>query len=368
MQRILVMLVVAVLVVVGLSLGALGANWPFWQRAWHWQQASSPWPQNVPGPTVTIHGSASLPALVYRSDDSLATSAEGASTQLLLVGHATSGVRAYFANGFDSQTRIDGRALAAGLMGPLFGTFGAANTAAVLDEPVASWVRSWREKGHGQITPRQLLWQLSGLTAEVFRPFNVASPRAQIASGPDFHRAVTHWELAYPPGSHFAETPVNAQALALVVARREGKDFAMVLQDALWSKFAVGDATGMLDHRRGNMAAHCCLVARADDWLRLGLLLANDGRVQAERVLPRGFVAEMARSSPVHPGYGLGYWVEELSPGQLLLSVRTNGRVLMAAPGTGRALLWVGEGAAPAGLANLMRNEIRLGRDQPISE
>jgi Beta-lactamase len=368
MQRILVMLVVAVLVVVGLSLGALGANWPFWQRAWYWQQSIHAWPQNLPGPTATMRGATSLPALSYQFDDSLAKLADGTSTQLLLVGHATSGVRAYYANGVDSQTRIDGRALATGLMGPLFGALGYANVEAVLDEPVAAHVRSWREKRRGQITPRQLLWQLSGLKAEVFRPFNVASPRAQIASGPDFHRAVTHWELAYPPGSHFAESPVNAQTLALVAARREGKDFAVVLQDALWSKFAVGDATGMLDHRRGNMAAHCCVTARAEDWLRLGLLLANDGMVQAERVLPRGFVAEMARSSPVHPGYGLGYWVEELVPGQLLLSIRSDGRVLMAAPGTGLALLWVGEGAAPAGLVDLMRNEIQVQKDQSISE
>jgi CubicO group peptidase (beta-lactamase class C family) len=275
-----------------------------------------------------------------------------AGTQMLLVGEISGQVAAWFAPGTNELTVMDGRGLAAGLLGPLFGTQMERQTS-LLDVRARSLLDRWPQDARGDITPRQLLWQLSGLKQGAFVPLNPWSRRAQLASGPDFERAALHTHLLFPPGTHFEPAAANAQLLAVLASRAAGTDYAALLQRHLWSQFAAQDAVGMLDHRRGQMAAHCCLRAAAADWLRLGLLLAAGGRVGQRQVLPAGFVKQMATSSPVHPGYGLGFRLGEADSRPTLL-LETQGRRLAVALQTGRAVLWVGTGAPPAWLDELL--------------
>jgi CubicO group peptidase (beta-lactamase class C family) len=244
--------------------------------------------------------------------------------------------------------------MTAGLLAPLYGSLLLDRHPSLLDVPVRDTLVEWRGRARGAMTPRQLFWQLSGLAGGEFAPLNPASRRAQLASGPDFYRAALHTPLAYPPGSHFEPAPANAQLLALLAERIDRRSFADALQLRLWSKIAGQPAIGMLDHPRGTLAAHCCLRAAAEDWLRLGLLLAADGKVGATAVLPAGYVAQMSDSSAVHPGYGFGYQIMEGPAKEQLLILETGGRRLAIAPRAHRAVLWVGRGKAPMWVDSLL--------------
>jgi CubicO group peptidase (beta-lactamase class C family) len=161
---------------------------------------------------------------------------------------------------------------------------------------------------------------------------------------------------------------VNPQLLAMVAARESGVRYAELLDQQLWSQFAAADARATLDHPRGNIAAHCCFHAAAADWLRLGLLLADDGRIGSRQLLPAGFVAEMAMDSPVHPGFGLGYRVAKYAAAGRVLVMDTAGRQLLVAPELRQAVLWVGVGPAPAGLHRLLGAETASIADVLVTE
>jgi len=351
MQRMQITVAVVTLVVVALLAGAMAAHWPFWRRAWQWQTAAEGWPDTLPGPTVRIAAGGNHLPLRIAADARLAERV-GAGTQMLLVGETSGLVAAWFAPRTNDLTVIDGRGLAAGLLGPLFGTQ-LAQHPSLLDASARDLLDRWPQDARGDITPRHLLWQLSGLEQGAFVPLNPWSRRAQLASGPDFERAALHTRQRFPPGTHFEPAAVNAQLLAVLASHAAGTDYAALLQRHLWSQFAEQDAVGMLDHRRGQMAAHCCLHAAAADWLRLGLLLAAGGKVDQRQVLPVGFVTKMVVSSPVHPGYGLGFRLGETDSGPILL-LETQGRRLAIAMQTGRAVLWAGAGAPPPGLDELL--------------
>jgi CubicO group peptidase (beta-lactamase class C family) len=175
-------------------------------------------------------------------------------------------------------------------------------------------------------------------------------------SGPDFDRAARHWQQTWPAGSHFEASPVNAQVLAMVAARLSDMSYADVLQ-RLWSRMAAEDATALMDHRRGNIAAHCCIHAAATDWLRLGLLLADDGKVGSRQILPAGFLHQVMADSPVHPGYGLGFRITDNPAAGRLLELQAPGRMLLIAPALRQALFWVGSGAPPSELHRLLGAE-----------
>jgi CubicO group peptidase (beta-lactamase class C family) len=367
MQRAVVVLAVFLLVAMALAAGVLTSHWPFWVRAWQWQVAADGWPEVLPGPTQTLHaGAGALP--LHLDAAALPAAVVGdADTQILLWASADGRGSAFAAAGFTVATPVDGRGLAAGLLAPMYGLL-AMQHPGILDKPASTWIERWKTDGRGAITPRQLLWELSGFPAGDFRPLNPASRRAQLASGPDFERAARHWEQTWPAGSHFEPSPVNQQLLALLAARLTRVRYAQLIEQHLWSQLAAADALATLDHPRGNIAAHCCLRAAADDWLRLGLLLADHGRIGSRPLLPAGFVDEIAAESPVHPGYGLGYRVAKYPAAGRVLVLETTGRQLLIAPARRRAVLWVGAGRPPERLHQLLGAETASSDSRPVAE
>jgi hypothetical protein len=353
MQRMVLILAVIALVTVSLAVGALSAHWPFWQRAWSWHAAPHGWPARIEGATHVLRGADGAQALDLHLDAGLASVAGTAGTHALLHAHRDGRVDAWFAPGFDLRSPVDGRGLAAVVLLPLFAQLSGEHPG-LLDKPVATWLPEWKEDRRGLITPRQLFWQLSGLPARAFNPLNPFSSRAQLASGPDFTRAVMRWQPDYPPATHFEESPVNAQLLAVVATGIDRAPLRDMVQKRLWSQVAADDALAMLDHRRGDMAAHCCLRASLADWLRLALLLAGDGRNGEAALWTPGFLSELVATSPVHVGYGLGLRLET-GPQGALLTAASAGRQLWIAPHSGAALLWVGEGSPPPGVSQLLR-------------
>jgi hypothetical protein len=353
MQRMLVTVAVIALVLASLGVGALAAHWPFWHRAWQWHSAADPWPAELAGPTAPLRASAAPMPLRLVTDARLAPRPGDDPAQLILVGDVDGWVAYHGAPTADLNSPVDGRGLTTALLAPLFGALQQHMARPVLDEPVHMRIDEWRDDARGQITPRQLLWEMSGLSAGGFVPLNPFSTRARLASGPDFNRAALQAPLAWPPGSHFEPSPVNAQLLSVLAGTLDGGGYAHALQRHLWGRIAEHDARGLMDHRRGNLAAHCCFSAAPIDWLRLGLLLAADGRLGTERVLPEGYIEQIAMASPVHPAFGLGYQLTG-SQDMPVLRVATAGRRLDISPRTRRAVLWMGEGVPPAWLDELL--------------
>ncbi len=350
MRRALIVIVMLALVAAAISAGTLAAHWPFWQRAWQWHSAAQGWPDKLKGPTRTLQPATMPSALGITRDPALT---QGSGTSLLMLADAAGQTRAYFADGVDERTAVDGRALSTAVLVVVYGALIQQGRARLLDEPVGNLLAQWHNDPRGVITPRQLLWQLSGLSGGPSSPLNPFSPLAQLASGPNFERAALRTPLVYPPGSHFAASPANAQLLGLVAARLTGEDYGSTLQRLVWSRLAAQPATGMLDHRRGDLAAHCCFTASAGDWLRLAVLLANAGRNGQVQVLPQDFLQQVATASPVDPAQGLGFQVLKVQ-GRQLLQLATTGRRLLLAPESGRVLLWAGAGEPPEGLAALL--------------
>lgn len=339
----LVLVTLLGLVFASLAIGALAAHWPFWTRALAWQRSAIQWPApaSLAGSWQRFEPAPAPLSLRLQPDTELAALAGSLDTDTLLVGSAGS-VRAWFAQGHSSRSQVDGRGLSPVVPLLLLGTLAPAHPD-LLERPLGEVIAAWRDDPRGAITPRQLLWQLSGLPAGPFRPLNPFSAQAMLRSGPDFTRAALSIEATYPPGSHFERAPVNAQLLALVAEQLQQRPWAELVGQLLWERMAAQPADGLLDHRRGTLAAHCCFVAAAEDWLRLGLLVAGHGHDTAQGALvPPQFLSQVPGQSPVHPGQGLGFEVHHDAAGHVYLVLQTTGRLLAALPGRGRALFWSG--------------------------
>jgi CubicO group peptidase (beta-lactamase class C family) len=63
-------------------------------------------------------------------------------------------------------------------------------------------------------------------------------------------------------------------------------------------------------NREGGVAhSGCCLMLPPETWVRLAVLLLQDGVWDGKRLLPSGYVAQMRTATRENPYYGLGVYV-----------------------------------------------------------
>ncbi|MDR2214682.1 MAG: serine hydrolase [Nevskiaceae bacterium] len=345
MQRVLLVFVLVLLLAVSLAVGAAAAAWPFWSRALAWRDAPEGWPASLPGPARELQAADEPLPLRLRVDPALSEVAQASGAQWLILADGPDAARAWFAPGLDEHSLVDGRGLAPALL-PLVYAALEADHPGILDQPLSQRLREWSRDPRGAITPRQLMWQLSGLAGGSRQPWNPFDPQAQLLAGPDFTRAALDVRQVFPVETVHVWSPANAQLLALLAGRLSSGSYADLLDTVLWRRLAASDAHATLDHPRGDIAAHCCISATAGDWFRVALMLAQRGSVGGRSLLPPERLQDIGVGHMLNPTQGLVWQIERVE-GIEVLMLRTTGRMLAAVPASGAALFWAGEGQLP---------------------
>lgn len=177
-----------------------------------------------------------------------------------------------------------------------------------LDQPVADFLPEWRDTPKAEIRVRQLLDMRAGLMEQTVsndpdHPVN----RAYIS--PDLAKALIAYPLTHKPGTHYGYGNATAELVAVLIERATGERYADFVGKRILA--AIGAPGGEIWVSKPGGLAHsgCCMTLPAESFLRLGILLADDGIANGERLLPRGYVAQMATGTTANPHYGLGVWI-----------------------------------------------------------
>jgi CubicO group peptidase (beta-lactamase class C family) len=339
-RRILLVLTMVLLVLVSGAIGIGLADWPFIERVWRVTQLADggEWPEEFYRPVARIAATSSKDA--YRPPLPRAPAAAGSiapqaladavawaganNSVALLVWHNGALQLERYWQGMSAQQPFSGRAMSRSLLGFMYG-FAVADGKLQLDDPVQQYLSEWRNELRGAMTLRQLLQNTSGLEElplnAVRTPAGAARWRqwlafaqsyfdknARLSLGVDFAHAALSFELAHEPGYRFALSNANAQLLGVVLERATGINYENYVEQKLWRPLGGSDAEFYMDRVNGMPAVYCCLRAAPEDFLRLGLLLAQDGQLDGQQLLPKGWIAAMARGSQANPLYGLQIW------------------------------------------------------------
>ncbi len=335
LRRVLIVCALVLLLGVSGAIGILAADWPFWQRVLRLAQLpdAGEWPESFYEPVVRIEG---RPRAFFPIASANETSIDPAaleaaarwagehdSVALLVLHRGVVQLERYW-QGMGPEQLFSGRAMSRSLLGFAYG-FAVADGQLSLDDPVERFLGEWRGEPRGRITIRQLMQNVSGLEevpldvaeapADAPAPArfarlarNFLGKHARLALGADFAAVALSFELVYPPGTRFAFSNANSQLLGVILERATGEPFERYIEQRLWQRVAAGAGEFYMDRARGMPAVYCCFRASPRDFLRLGALLAADGRAGDEQVLPAGWVAQMRATSRINPLYGLQLW------------------------------------------------------------
>lgn len=148
------------------------------------------------------------------------------------------------------------------------------------------------------------------------------------------------------PFSRWRYSAGDSIALGWLVSRVTGRTLSEYLSEKIWAPLGMeADANWVVDGPRATASevAFCCLSATLRDYARFGLLLAQDGVWNGQRLLPEGWVRQattpegpQVQPGKLYPGYDVGYqyqWWTFPGPDHAFTARGVNGQFLYVNPG-----------------------------------
>lgn len=177
-----------------------------------------------------------------------------------------------------------------------------------IDDSIAEYLQEWRNDPRERITLRHALQMNSGLEPMSF-PVNPFSRHVRRQIGTNLAATALSFRLQDEPGSVFNYNGVNPTLLVMVIEQATGRRYAEYLSEKLWRPALNGDAALWLDRPGGLARGATSLYAKPMDWLRIGQLLLDNGRLDGVQVIPEAWLKELTTPSPTNPRYGLLTWI-----------------------------------------------------------
>ncbi|MES2035653.1 MAG: serine hydrolase domain-containing protein [Pseudomonadota bacterium] len=229
------------------------------------------------------------------------------STALLIWRGDGMELSAYFGE-TDATTPLVSRSMAKPLSTIAVGRAIALGKIKSLDQPVADFITEWRGTPKDKVLVRHLLDMRAGFLAQNASPDpgNIWS-RAYLHPRHD-QIIVNEYPLTHEPGEAYNYANATADLVAVLVERATGMRYGDFLSKEVLRPLGATGGDVWVDRPGGLAHSGCCILLPAETWLRLALLLMDDGVWEKDRLLPTGFVAEMRQGTAANPYYGLGVW------------------------------------------------------------
>ncbi len=180
-----------------------------------------------------------------------------------------------------------------------------------LNQPVADFVTEWNSDPlRSKILVRHLLDMRSGFLAQI----PGSHPPEHVLSRTFLHPRhdeiiVAEYPVLDEPGTRYEYNNAASEMVAVLIERATGRRYAEFVGTEIWQKIGAMGSTVWVNREGGVPHAGCCMLAPAENFLRLAILALQDGVWNGSRLLPEGYVAAMTTPTLENPYYGLGLYV-----------------------------------------------------------
>lgn len=211
---------------------------------------------------------------------------------------------------FDAQTPIVSKSMAKPITALLVGRALMEGHIQSLDQPVADFITEWKgDPAREKIKIRYLLDMRTGLLPQGFspKPEDILN-RAYLHPRHD-EIIINDYPMTHEPGARYEYSNANSELVAPVIERATGKRYSEYVSEALLEPIGAMGGSVWTNREGGTAHSGCCMLLPAQSWLRMAMLIMNDGVWEGERLLPEGYVAAMRTGTEQNPYYGMGLWV-----------------------------------------------------------
>ena len=250
---------------------------------------------------------------------------------------------------------------------------------ASLDDRADKYVQDLAGRPYGASTVRQLLRMSSGLTFterydgtdDISRLSRASAGVAGAGSPLDVLRSITDRHSA--AGEKFVYASAETDVLGRVLTAATGKNMAELTTEWLWKPMGAEHDAFWRVGIDGQEQANGAFNASLRDWGRLGVLLANDGRVDGKagsaQILPREYLLDATdagrqpaafkpRKATPYFGYGYQFWLMPLKERTFAMQ-GIHGQTLYVQPSSGVVMVLTSVWESASGRQNAQPYEER---------
>ncbi len=215
----------------------------------------------------------------------------------------------YFQN-FNRTRLIASKSMAKMIVGLVIGRAIAEGHIKGLDQPVSDFLTEWKGTDKAAPTIRQFLQNSSGISRFSYNDFKPWSQTMREYLG-ERHEdlLINETKRDYTPGSEYDYSMITSDILAIVIERATKQRYADYVGKALLQPIGAAGGTVYINRPGGLAHSGCCMMLPAESFIRLGVLMAQDGVWEGKRILPDGWVKETLTPSPANPKWGLHMWI-----------------------------------------------------------
>lgn len=177
-----------------------------------------------------------------------------------------------------------------------------------LDQPVADFIPEWRDTPKEKILVRHTLDMRSGLLGQ-----NPAPTADNVLNRAYLHPAhddviIHEYPLVKEPGTRYEYANANSELVAPLIERATGVQYEDWISEEIFEPIGALGGEIWMNREGGTPHSGCCILLPAETYLRLAILLIEDGVWNGVRLLPEGFVTEMKTPTAENPHAGMAVY------------------------------------------------------------
>jgi CubicO group peptidase (beta-lactamase class C family) len=120
---------------------------------------------------------------------------------------------------------------------------------------------------------------------------------------------VNDYPLTDEPGSRYEYSNATSDLVAILIERATGQRYGEWVSEQVLQPIGAPGGTVWTTREGGLAHAGCCILLPAEAWLRMAILLIQDGVWEGERLLPEGYVTEIRTPTPQNIHAGMGVYI-----------------------------------------------------------
>jgi len=179
-----------------------------------------------------------------------------------------------------------------------------------LDQPVSDFITEWAGKDlYEKITIRHLLGMRSGLLPQGI-PDGVQSVLNRAYLHPNHDAVIIHeYPILHEPGTRYDYSNANSELISPIIERATGRRYGTFLSESLLKPIGATGGSIWVNKPGGTAHSGCCILIPAESWLRIAILLLENGNWKGQQLLPKNYSYEMRQTTSENPHAGLSVWI-----------------------------------------------------------
>lgn len=235
--------------------------------------------------------------------------AEARNTEALLIYKDGQLVFEKYFGDTTKDTLINSRSLAKPLGVIAVGRAITTGAMADIETPVAEYLPQWAGTPKSAITVEHLLAMRSGLM-----PQDIAREPTDIINRAYLHPRhdeviINDYPLTHTPGSRYEYSNANSELVAPVIERATGVQYEDWVSREVLQQIGAKGGKVWMNREGGTAHSGCCILLPAESWLRLAVLVLDEGRWNDKQIIAPEFIAQMRTPTPHNPHAGMGLYV-----------------------------------------------------------